>query len=251
MDNLKLKELVNKQSIVLMDAQLKQFDMYYKLLIKWNTFINLTAITQYDEVLIKHFADSLAIKTAIAALSKTDLDICKTLDLEKGIHIVDVGTGAGFPGLPIKIAFEKCHVKLLDSLNKRVQFLNEVITTIGLTNVEAAHGRAEDWGRDVHMREQYDLGVSRAVSNLATLSEYVLPFVKIGGYFVAYKSGEIEEEVDHSKKAIKILGGQIKHIYKFCLPDTDIERSFVFIKKAYSTPKKYPRKAGVPSKAPI
>ncbi len=251
MNNLKLKELINKQSIVLTDAQLKQFDMYYELLVEWNTFMNLTAITQYDEVLIKHFADSLAIKSAIAALSKTDSDICKALDLEKGIHIVDVGTGAGFPGLPIKIAFENCSVKLLDSLNKRVQFLNEVITKNKLANVEAIHCRAEDAGRDVHMREQFDLGVSRAVSNLATLSEYVLPFVKIGGYFVAYKSGEIEKEVEQSKKAIKILGGQVKHIYKFCLPDTDIERSFVFIKKISATPKKYPRKAGIPSKEPI
>lgn len=251
MDNLKLKELVKKQSIVLTDAQLKQFDKYYELLAEWNTFMNLTAITQYDEVLIKHFADSLAIKPAIDALSKKEADICKTLDLEKGIHIVDVGTGAGFPGLPIKIAFEKCFVKLLDSLNKRVQFLNEVITKNELINVEAIHCRAEEAGRDVHMREQYDLGVSRAVSNLATLSEYVLPLVKVGGYFIAYKSGEIEKEVDQSKKAIKILGGQVRHIYKFCLPDTDIERSFVFIKKIYTTPKKYPRKAGIPSKEPI
>lgn len=251
MDNLKLKELLKKQSIVLTDAQLKQFDIYYELLIEWNTFMNLTAITQYDEVLIKHFADSLAIKPAIDALSKNDSDICKTLNLERGIHIVDVGTGAGFPGLPIKIVFENCSVKLLDSLNKRVQFLNEVITKNELINVEAIHCRAEDAGRNVHMREQYDLGVSRAVSNLATLSEYVLPFVKVGGYFVAYKSGEIEREVDQSKKAIKILGGQVRHIYKFCLPDTDIERSFVFIKKMHTTPKKYPRKAGIPSKEPI
>ena len=172
----------------------------------------------------------------------------KALDLEKGINVIDVGTGAGFPGLPIKIAFETCYVKLLDSLNKRVQFLNEVITKNELTNVEAIHCRAEEAGRDIHMREQYDLGISRAVSNL---SEYVLPFVKVGGYFVAYKSGEIEKEVDYSKKAIKILGGQVKHIYKFCLPDTDIERSFVFIKKVHTTPKKYPRKAGIPSKEPI
>lgn len=251
MDNLKLKDLINKQSIVLTDAQLKQFDKYYELLIEWNTFMNLTAITQYNEVLVKHFADSLAIKPAIDALSKIDSDIGQVLDLEQGIHVIDVGTGAGFPGLPIKIAFEKCHVKLLDSLNKRVQFLNEVITKSGIADVEAVHSRAEDAGRDACMREQYDLGVSRAVSNLSTLSEYVLPFVKIGGYFVAYKSGEIEKEVDHSKKAIKILGGQVKHIYKFCLPDTDIERSFVFIKKIHNTPKKYPRKAGIPSKEPI
>jgi len=249
MSSIEFKKLMNKEFISLTEPQLMQFDNYFKLLNEWNHYMNLTAITEYDEVLIKHFADSLAIKMAIDKIA--DSDIGNVLNLERGINIIDVGTGAGFPGLPIKIVFDKCHVTLLDSLNKRIQFLNEVISKNELTNVEAIHLRAEDAGRAERLREKYDLGVSRAVAHLATLSEYVLPFVKLGGYFVAYKSGEIETELEASRKAVKILGGEIVSFYKFFLPETDIERSLIFIKKKKMTPKKYPRRAGLPSKEPI
>ena len=169
----------------------------------------------------------------------------------KNVSVIDVGTGAGFPGVPIKIAFPETDVCLLDSLNKRVNFLNEVINQLGIKKVDAIHSRAEDGARNPLYREKYRIGVSRAVANLATLSEYVLPFVEPGGYFIAYKSGEIDEELEASKKAIGVLGGEIKHVYKFSLPGTDFGRSFVFIKKNRITPKKYPRKSGLPSKEPI
>ena len=156
-----------------------------------------------------------------------------------------------FPGIPIKIAFPHTKVYLLDSLNKRVKFLNEVIDRLELKNIEAVHARAEDEARKQDIRERFDLGVSRAVANLATLSEYVMPFVKVGGYFVSYKSGDVEDEIKQAKNAVKKLGGEIKHIYKFELPGTESKRSFVFIKKIKETPKKYPRKSGLPSKEPL
>lgn len=217
--------------------QKEQFNKFYDILIDWNKVMNLTAITEYEEVLKKHFLDSLS--------------ITKVINLEEIQSVIDVGTGAGFPGIPLKITFPHLKVTLLDSLNKRIRFLDEVICELGLKNVDTIHGRAEDIGRMEKYREQYDLCVSRAVANLATLSEYCLPYIKVGGIFVSYKSGNIEEEIKNSRKAVDLLGGVIKETVKFELPGTDIRRSFVIIEKQKNTPKKYPRKAGLPSKEPL
>ncbi len=251
MDNETFVQLLNKVSVTASEEQVAQFKQYYEILVEWNSFMNLTGITEYDEVLVKHFVDSVAVKKAIVDISKEDESIGELLSFDNDMSVIDVGTGAGFPGLPLKIAFPGSKVYLLDSLNKRVKFLGEVIDKLGLKGITAAHGRAEDAARQGDLRENFTVGVSRAVANLATLSEYVLPFVKTGGYFIAYKSGEIDEELQGAKKAIQVLGGEVKHVYKFALPDTDIERSFVFIKKTGSTPKKYPRKSGLPGKEPI
>lgn len=218
-------------------SQKEQFNKFYDILIDWNKVMNLTAITEYEEVLKKHFLDSLS--------------ITKVINLKEIQSVIDVGTGAGFPGIPLKITFPHLKVTLLDSLNKRVRFLDEVICDLGLENVDTIHGRAEDIGKKEKYREQYDLCVSRAVANLATLSEYCLPYVKIGGVFISYKSGNIDEEIRNSRKVVNLLGGVIEETVKFELPGTDIGRSFVIIEKQKSTPKKYPRKAGVPSKEPL
>lgn len=233
-------EQLKEVGITLDDVQMAQFNKYYEILAEWNSFMNLTGITEYEEVLVKHFLDSLA------AVKYADC-----FNSGEKISIIDVGTGAGFPGLPLKIAYPNINVVLLDSLNKRVKFLNEVITQLGLSDITAVHSRAEEGAKNVLYREKFDISVSRAVANLATLTEYCLPFVKTGGYFIAYKSGEIDEEVQNAKKAVSILGGKIERVEKMTLPGTDIERSFVFIKKEKTTPKKYPRKAGLPSKEPI
>lgn len=228
-----LKEL----ELELNETQLQQFERYYELLVEWNKVMNLTAITEYEEVYEKHFLDSLA--------------IVKVEDINKVESIIDIGTGAGFPGIPLKIAFPHLKVVLLDSLNKRINFLNTVIEELGLENVETLHGRAEDYAKKAEYREQADLCVSRAVANLSTLSEYCLPYVKVDGKFIPYKSGEITTETDEAKKAVGILGGNVKKILKFHLPDSDITRSFVVIEKKKATPKKYPRKAGLPSREPL
>ena len=217
--------------------QLERFHKFYQLLIEWNKVMNLTGITEYEDVVEKHFVDSLS--------------IIKAIDLS-GIHtVIDVGTGAGFPGIPLKIAFPHLRVVLLDSLNKRIKFLDEVISQLGLTEIRTIHGRAEEYARKEEYREQFDLCVSRAVANLSTLSEYCLPYIQVGGMFVPYKSGEIDDEVEQSKKAVRILGGNIKEVMKFELPGTDIHRSFVLIHKEQHTQKKYPRKAGIPAKEPL
>lgn len=225
-------------NVTLSDLQLEQFYRYYEMLIDWNSKVNLTAITEMEDVVTKHFVDSLSIKMAVEDIA------------EKKYRIMDVGTGAGFPGIPLKIAFPDLNITLLDSLNKRVKFLNEVIETLGLTGITAAHGRAEDFGHDNVSRETFDFAVSRAVANIATLSEYCLPFVKVGGYFVSYKSGKIEEELSSGKKAVKLLGGEIEKVFTFKLPNSD-DRSFVKIKKIKKMSNIYPRKAGLPSKEPL
>lgn len=229
----KLKEL----DIELTEQQKQQFDRFYELLVEWNKVMNLTGITEYEEVNEKHFVDSLA--------------VVKAVDLSKVHKVIDVGTGAGFPGIPLKIAFPHLEITLLDSLNKRIKFLDEVIRELGLTGIKTIHGRAEDFAKQENYREKYDLCVSRAVANLSTLSEYCLPYVRVGGTFASYKSGEIQEEVKQSKKAIQILGGKLREVVKFQLPGSDISRSFVTIHKEKNTGKKFPRKAGLPGKEPL
>lgn len=248
MDKSTFFKMLEKLSVTINDIQWEQFNEYFRTLVEWNEFMNLTAITEYDEVFIKHFADSVAINKAIADISRENGSFA---DILKGASIIDVGTGAGFPGLPIKIAFSDTKVMLLDSLNKRVKFLNEVINRLKLTDIEAIHARAEEGARKAELRGTYDIGVSRAVANLSTLSEYVLPFVRVGGYFAAYKSGDIDGEVKQAENAVKMLGGTVSKVYRFTLPDTDIDRSIVFIEKVKNTPEKYPRKAGLPSKEPL
>ena len=233
----KFTKQLEKLNIELNEKQREQFHKYYELLVEWNKVMNLTGITEYDEVNEKHFVDSLA--------------VAKVIDLKKIDTVLDIGTGAGFPGLPLKIAYPHLNVVLMDSLQKRINFLNKVVNELGLKNVENLHGRAEDYAKKVEYREQFDLCVSRAVANLSTLSEYCIPFTKVGGVFVSYKSGEIDQEVKDSGNAIKLLGGELEEIVKFQLPDTDINRSFVKIKKVAATKKKYPRKAGMPSKEPL
>ena len=239
MDNKEQKLIENMEmiSVELTDKQVFQFIKFYEMLVEWNKVMNLTGITEYDEVVMKHFVDSLS--------------IVKVNGLDNVKSIIDVGTGAGFPGIPLKIAFPEIKITLLDSLNKRINFLNTVIDELGLEDIETIHGRAEDFAKKAEYRERYDLCVSRAVANLSTLSEYCLPYVKVGGSFIPYKSGEIDEELNNSKKAVQILGGQIEEVVKFQLPDTDIGRSFVKIKKNKNTAKKYPRKAGLPAKEPL
>lgn len=219
------------------DYQLDQFMRYYEILTEWNSFMNLTAITEFDEVCKKHFVDSVS--------------LCKAFDLSKEQTLIDVGTGAGFPGIPLKIMFPSLKITLLDSLGKRIKFLNEVISVLGLEKVEAIHGRAEDYAKPALLREKFDICVSRAVANLTTLSEYCLPFVKKGGYFVSYKSDRISEEKNVAQHAIHILGGAIDREVDFSLPDSDIYRNLCIIKKERNTPSKYPRKAGMPSREPI
>ena len=221
--------------IELSDEQLEQFLTYYEMLIEKNKVMNLTTITDFDEVLEKHFEDSLSLIQAV--------------DLEKSQAVIDLGTGAGFPGIPLKIAFPNLQITLADSLNKRILFLDDVIRELGLVGIDTVHGRAEDLAMNSDYREKFDLCVSRAVANLSTLSEYCLPFVKIGGKFISYKAGECDEEVAESKSSIFLLGGKISDIKKFELGESG--RAFVIIDKVSVTPKKYPRKAGTPSKDPL
>lgn len=223
--------------VELNETQLSQFYTYYEMLIEWNEKINLTAITDFDEVLKKHFLDSIAIGRI---LNQNDM-----------ISILDIGTGAGFPGIPIKIAFPNVEITLMDSLNKRVNFLNEVIEKLSLKKIIAIHGRAEDFAKKELMREKFDLCVSRAVANLSSLSEFCLPYVKVGGKFISYKSEKAKDELEASKNAISILGGGNVTCDEFSLPDTDFNRTFVIIEKVKETPGKYPRKAGTPIKQPL
>ena len=232
-----LKKKSEMLEISLSEEQLQQFLTYYEMLVEKNKVMNLTAITEKEEVIDKHFIDSISLN--------------KAMDVTKSLKILDLGTGAGFPGIPLKIAYPNLELTLLDSLNKRIKFLDEVIEALSLEGIVTIHGRAEDYAKQASYREQFDICVSRAVANLATLSEYCLPYVKEGGCFISYKSGSVEEELEQSKKAIFELGGKVKEVIAFTLPETDIERTFVVIEKVRKTPKKYPRKAGLPSKEPI
>ena len=228
---------LEKIGITLNERQKQQFDKYYEMLVEWNKVMNLTGITEYDEVNLKHFTDSLT--------------IARTQEMPKVRSVIDIGTGAGFPGIPLKIAFPHLKVVLLDSLNKRIKFLDAVIEELGLENISTIHGRAEDFAKKKEYRECFDLCVSRAVANLATLSEYCLPFVKVEGEFISYKSGDSDEEIRDAEFAVKVLGGKITDVDKFQLPGTDMGRSLVKIKKVKNTAGKYPRKAGLPSKEPL
>ena len=231
------QKILEKWEIPFSSEQQEQFVTYYKMLVEKNKVMNLTAITEFDEVLDKHFLDSIA--------------LAQYVDLTKFISLIDLGTGAGFPGMPLKIMFPNLKVTLADSLNKRIVFLDEVIGELGLTDIQTVHARAEDLAHNSDYRERYDYCVSRAVANLSSLSEYCLPFVRIGGTFISYKSGEIEEELAAAKKAIFLLGGQFDQVIPFQLEGTDLGRSFVLINKDKKTAKTYPRKSGMPTKKPL
>ena len=226
--------------IRLSDMQKKQFLTYYKNLVLWNQVMNLTAITDMEEVYTKHFVDSLSFIKAISGQ-----------DMPSGSKLIDVGTGAGFPGLPLAIIYPGLQVTLMDSLNKRIRFLDDTVRQLGLTNVRTVHARAEELARNKQHREQYDLCCSRAVANISTLSEYCLPFIKQGGLFISYKSEKAEEELKESGKAVTILGGKLEDKIRFILPGTDYQRILLLIRKIKATPGKYPRKAGTPSKEPL
>lgn len=234
-DFTKFRNSMNSIGIELTNSQLNAFETYYDMLIDRNKVMNLTAITEFDEVMDKHFLDSIY--------------LFRSIKLEADYKLIDIGTGAGFPGIPLKIVFPELKITLLDSLNKRVGFLNDVIDELNLNDIEAIHGRAEDIARDKAYRASYDIAVSRAVANLSTLSEYCLPFVKIGGKFVSYKSGDCADEVDNAKSAIHLLGGKINKIDEFSYSNNS--RSFIVIDKVMNTSNKYPRKAGLPSKKPL
>ncbi|NMB26493.1 MAG: 16S rRNA (guanine(527)-N(7))-methyltransferase RsmG [Tissierellia bacterium] len=214
-----------------------KFILYKKLLKEWNQKINITSITDDVEIDIKHFIDSI-----------TPLN---TNLFEGKVKVIDIGTGGGFPGVPLKIIKEDLDMVLLDSLNKRIKFLNEVINTIELKGITTIHGRAEELGRDKKHREIYDIAISRAVASLNTLSEYSLPFIKVGGYFISMKGPDVDEELGEAEKGIKILGGKIKDKKIVTLPFSDITHSLIIIEKIKETPTKYPRGGGKPKKKPL
>lgn len=232
-----MESALGELGVTCSERQIQQFLRYYELLVEWNSLMNLTAITDFHDVCIKHFADSLSLVRAIDCMAP--------------MHVIDVGTGAGFPGIPLKICFPNMNIVLLDSLGKRVKFLNEVIAQLGLTGIEAIHGRAEDYAKPDSLRESFDLCVSRAVANLSTLSEYCLPYVKVGGHFISYKSEKIAEESQTAQHAITLLGGREVSSVELTLPRSDLYRCLFVIEKIAATPKKYPRKAGLPAKEPI
>ena len=245
-----LKNMATQLNIALSDEQLEQFDKYFHMLVEKNKVMNLTAITEKNDVILKHFIDSISAAAAVPELKAYTIG-SPDAGKNKGPAILDVGTGAGFPGIPLKIAFPELRITLLDSLNKRVSFLNEVIDALNLKDIRAIHDRAEDAARKPDMRARYDFVVSRAVAALPVLSEYTLPFVKDGGYLVSYKTPEAEKEIGEAANAIRILGGGKPEVYDLALPDSDITRSFIVIKKIKSTPKAYPRKAGTAKKNPL
>lgn len=226
---------LEKLNLTLTEEQIEKFYNYMNLLIEWNKKINLTAIIEPKDIILKHFIDSLTIEKYI----------------KKGENIIDVGTGAGFPGIPLKIAREDLKITLADSLNKRINFLNEVINKLDLKNIETIHTRAEELGKNKKFREKFDIATSRAVANMSTLSEYLIPFVKVNGRCICMKSSDIDTELENAKKAINILGCEIESKDKFNLPNSDLGRSVIILRKVKNTPSKFPRKAGTPAKEPI
>ena len=239
MDIKEFNEIFNKYlkdlNIKLDEEQIKKFYIYMNLLIDWNEKINLTSIIKPEEMILKHFIDCLTIAKYI----------------EENSELIDMGTGAGFPGIPLKIYRDDLKIVLADSLNKRLNFLNEVIDTLKLDSIETIHTRAEELGKNKKYREQFDIATSRAVANLATLSEYLLPFVKVGGKCICMKGPDIDEEINIAEKAIITLGGKVVKKDVFNLPQSDLGRSIVIIKKVKDTPGKFPRKPGTPAKEPI
>ncbi|PAB58496.1 16S rRNA (guanine(527)-N(7))-methyltransferase RsmG [Anaeromicrobium sediminis] len=232
-----LKEGCEKLGLSIDDNRINKLIKYKDILVEWNKFMNLTGITEDREVMIKHFLDSLS---------------CLSLDyIKKDSSVIDVGTGAGFPGIPIRIYHDEVKLTLLDSLNKRIKFLQEVCTQNNLDNVDFVHGRAEDIGKKKEYREKYDIAVARAVARLNVLCEYCLPFVKVGGYFICQKGPTINEELEEGKKAISILGGELVEKVDIHIPYTDLSHNVVVIRKVKNTPNKYPRKAGTPNKNPL
>ena len=226
---------LEKLNLTLTEEQIEKFYNYMNLLIEWNKKINLTAIVEPKDIILKHFIDSLTIEKYI----------------KKGENIIDVGTGAGFPGIPLKIAREDLKITLADSLNKRINFLNEVINKLDLKNIETIHTRAEELGKNKKYREKFDIATSRAVANMSTLSEYLIPFIKVEGKCICMKSSDIDTELENAKNAINILGCKIESKDKFNLPNSDLGRSVIILKKVKNTPSKFPRKAGTPAKEPI
>lgn len=228
---------LGKLNIFLEEEQINQFYKYMNILIEWNKNINLTAITDPKEVILKHFIDSIY--------------VLKNIEISSNSSVIDIGTGAGFPGIPLKIVRKDLNVTLLDSLNKRIMFLDNVINNLGLKDISTIHGRAEEMGKNKKYREMFDYAISRAVANLTVLSEYMIPFVKLGGKSICMKGGNIKEELENSQKALGILGGNLIHVEEFNLLDTDIKRSLIIIEKCKITPIKYPRKPGTPVKEPL
>lgn len=230
----KMNELLSEINIEINENKIDMFYLYMQELLEWNKKINLTAIEDENEIILKHFIDSLTVQKYI----------------KNAQSIIDIGTGAGFPGIPLAIVNEKSNIVLLDSLNKRINFLNNVIQKLELSNVKAIHGRAEDLAKIVQHREKYDIVISRAVAPFNVLLEYMLPFNKVNSYTIAMKGSNIEE-VDISNNALKKLGGKIEKIEKINLPNTDIKRNIIIVRKIEETPKKFPRKAGIPKKEPL
>ena len=234
---------LNTFGVEISDKQLQQFNTYYELLVKWNEVMNLTAITDFEDVCKLHFVDSIS--------------ACQFFDFSSDDYsLIDIGTGAGFPGIPLKIVFPNLRITLFDSLNKRLNFLNEVIDKLDLNDqgsIVTLHGRAEDFAstKKESLRETFDIAVSRAVANMSTLCEYCLPYVKVGGNFIAFKSEKASEELGKAKSAIHLLGGKLSSSNEFILPDSDYSRTICIVNKVEPTSKKYPRKAGVPSKSPL
>ena len=229
------KSLLDELNIKLTEKEFEQFELYKKELLDWNEKINLTTITDDSEVWLKHFVDSCTINRYISSNSS----------------VIDVGTGAGFPGIPLRIVREDIKLTLLDSLNKRISFLKEISNKLEFKDIKCTHGRAEDIANIDTYREQFDVATARAVANLSTLSEYCLPFVKNNGIFICMKAGNVDAEINDANKSIKTLGGQIEKIDTFLLPSSDIDRTIIIIRKVNKTPKQYPRKAGTPSKNPL
>ena len=232
-----LNNACNKIKIGINDEQLAQFYSFYQLLLEWNGRMNLTAITDERDVIYKHFIDSIA--------------VLKYVEFKENSAVIDVGCGAGFPGIPLKIMQPEIKHTLMDSVNKKLDFVREAASVLGLSDVSCIHGRAEDLGRDKELRNSFDFCVSRAVSELAVLTELCLPFIKKQSLFISYKGGSPEEELNKAEFAIKELGGKLEKVEKFVLPETDMERSFILIRSVEQTPQKYPRKAGIPKKNPV